>query len=157
MAVLASTWVDATPFRAHLRFLMGVGAMTPYDVAALAGISTSAAEHLLHGHAGRTVRRISPEMGRRLLAVSAADVRALPWRLVPVDKARPALQRLRSTGLSDAEIAELAGVSAVELAGLDRPVHHCSQLLSLRLSSAAEAVERTSEPRRRRHSGPLAA
>jgi hypothetical protein len=137
MTVLAAGWVDASPFRAHLRFLTAVGSLTTEDVATLAGISGAAADHLLHGRSGRAVRRISPEVARRLISISANDVRSLRWRLVPAEKAQAPLARLRRVGCSDAEIAELAGASLVEVAALAGPSRHCSQLLVLRLTSAA--------------------
>jgi hypothetical protein len=156
MAELACGWVDAAPFRAQLRFLTAIGSLSPADVATLAGISRAAAEHLLYGRAGRPVRRISPDMARRLLAVSADDVRGLPWRLVPVEKAQAQLARLRRSGRSDGQIAELAGVSAIELAALDRADRHCSQLLTLRLTATARN-EPGQLPQRRRAALPAAA
>lgn len=139
MAVLASQWVDATPFRAHLRFLMAVGSLSIGDISTLAGISSPATRHLLNGRDGRAVRRISPQMARKLIAVSVDDVRGLPWRLVPAERARTQLARLRDTGRADAEIADLAGVSAVDLVRLDGPAEHCSQLLTVRLTATVEA------------------
>jgi len=137
MTVLAGGWVDAAPFRAHLRFLTGVGLLTIEDLATLADISVSAADHLLHGRAGRAVRRISPEMARRLLAISANDVRSMRWRLGPAEKAQIPLAELRRAGHSDAEIAEVAGISATELAELATRPQHCSQLLIIRLTTMA--------------------
>lgn len=139
MTVLAGGWVDAAPFRAHLRFLSGVGSLTTEDVATLAGISTSAADHLLHGRAGRSVRRISPEVARRLLAITANDVRSMRWRLGPARRARLALAALRRAGRTDAEIAELAGISATDLAELAGSAEHCSQLLIIRLTTVARS------------------
>lgn len=141
MVVLAGGWVDAAPFRAHLRFLTAVGSLTTDDVAALAGISASAADHLLNGRAGRSVRRISPEVARRLIGISTADVRGLPWRLVPAEKALTQLARLRRSGFSDIQIAELAGVSPIELAALSDAPRHCSQLLTIRLTATAQSQD----------------
>ncbi|HEY5820548.1 MAG TPA: hypothetical protein VIT20_01140 [Propionibacteriaceae bacterium] len=154
--MLTASWVDATPFRAHLRFLMGVGALTVSDVAALAGVSATAATHLLRGRDGRTVRRISPEMARRLITVTATDVRGLAWRLVPTDKARGYLRRLRDLGCSDAEILQLTRLSAQELAGLARS-GECSQLITIRLAAAVEESETQAGPRRRSAALPVAA
>lgn len=140
MTALAGGWVDATPFRAHLRFLTGVGSLTTEEVATLAGISAAAANHLLYGRAGGVVRRISPEVGRRLIAISANDVRSLRWRLVPAEKAQVQLARLRRAGRSDAEIAELGRVSLIELAAAGSS-QHCSQLLVIRLTAAARSAQ----------------
>ncbi len=139
MTVLAGGWVDAAPFRAHLRFLTGVGLLSTEDVATLAGISASAADHLLHGRAGRPVRRISPEVARRLLAISATDVRSLRWRLGPAEKAQLLLAELSRAGHSDAQIADEARVSATELAELAGSPSHCSVLLIIRLTTLARS------------------
>ena len=147
MAVTAG-WVDATPFRAHVRFLMAVGAISSRDLATLAGVSGLAIDHLLHGRSGRAVRRISTEMARRLITITAGDVRGLTWRLVPTDRARAQLVHLRRTGRTDSEIAELARVSATDLADLDAPAGHCSQLTTLRLTTAAQALRGEEGPRR---------
>ena len=48
MAVTAG-WVDATPFRAHVRFLMAVGAISSADLATLAEISGRALDRLAGG------------------------------------------------------------------------------------------------------------
>lgn len=150
-------WVDATPFRAHVRFLMAVGAISGRDLATLAAISDRAVEHLVHGRSGRAVRRISIEMARRLIEVTADDVRGLPWRLVPTERARTQLAHLRWTGRTDSEIAELAGVSATALADLDGAAGHCSQLTTLRLTTAARTLWGEEEPRRRPATLPMAA
>lgn len=148
-AVVGSTWVDATPFRAHLRFLTAVGSLSAADVAALAGISSAAAGHLLDGRDGRTLRRISPEMARRLLSVSVADVRGLRWRLMPAGRARAQLERLRRAGLSNHDIAELTGLSVVEVAGLPG-ARHCSELVTVRLLATARAHDAQLTSGRRR-------
>ncbi len=155
MAALA-TWVDATPFRAHLRFLMAVGSLSAADVAALAGISSRAAEHLLHGRGGRVQRRISPEMGRRLISVTATDVRGLRWRLVPADRARAQLGRLRRAGHTDVEIAALAGITVAEMTDLQRS-QHCSELTAVRLTAVARAQDAQPAPRGRPGALPTAA
>ena len=68
-------WVDAAPFRAHLRYLMASASLSAGEVAAAAGISARLAERLLHGRNGRALRRISPETGRRLIRVSVERIR----------------------------------------------------------------------------------
>lgn len=156
MAVTAG-WVDATPFRAHVRFLMAVGAISSDDLATLAEISGRALDHLLHGRSGRVVRRISTEMARRLITITADDVRGLPWRLEPTERARAQLAHLRRTGRTDTEIAVLAGVSTTALADLDGPAGHCTQLTTLRLTTAARAFRGDEEPRRRPVTAPMAA
>lgn len=69
-------WVDAAPFRALLRHLMAVGAMTSDEIATLAGIPTRLADRLLGGRNGRPLQRICPITAARLLLVSECSVRA---------------------------------------------------------------------------------
>ena len=70
-------WVDAAPFRAQLHHLMGSTALTASEVAAAAGISARLADHLAYGRNGRALRRVSPETGRRLMAMSVTQLRRL--------------------------------------------------------------------------------
>jgi hypothetical protein len=71
----AGHWVDAAPFRAQLHHLMGSTGLTAAEVAAAAGISARLAVHLGYGRNGRALRRVSPETGRRLMALSVAQLR----------------------------------------------------------------------------------
>ena len=71
-------WVDAAPFRAQLHHLMGGTALTIGEVAAEAGISVRLAQHLAYGRNGRALRRVSAETGRRLMSLSAAQLRRRP-------------------------------------------------------------------------------
>ena len=68
-------WVDAAPFRAQLRYLMASTSLSAEEVAAAVGISARLAERLLHGRNGRPLRRVSQDTGRRLLQLSADQIR----------------------------------------------------------------------------------
>jgi len=154
----AAGWVDATPFRAHVRFLMSVGALSAADVATVAGVSATAVDHLLSARGGDRARRLSPDIARRLLALSAEDVRGLRWHLVPAHRARAKLDALRRAGLSDGRIAERARVDLGDLARLDGADQHCSALLTIRLTGAARAhANRAVSARGRRRGLPVAA
>lgn len=141
MAASTVLWVDAGPFRAHLRHVMGVGRLSATEVAVLAGVSPRLADSLLTGRAGRPVRRISPQSARALLHVDAAGVRRLRERQVPAEESRRRLRGLlrRRPGLPD--LADELGVTAAELATLSDPsTGWCSALLALRLLTAARAA-----------------
>jgi len=69
-------WVEAAPFRALLRHLMAVGAMTSDEIAASAGIPARLADRLLNGRNGRPLLRICPVTAARLLLVSEWSLRA---------------------------------------------------------------------------------
>lgn len=134
MARAAAPWVDAAPFRAHLRHLMGVGDLSATEVATLAGVPPRLAVSLAQGRAGRPVRKVSPAAARALLQVTAADVRAVRTRQVPAADSRRRLRRLREQGAALAELAGGLGVTAEELRTLAEPHSSwCSALLALRL------------------------
>jgi hypothetical protein len=135
-------WVDARPFRAHLKHLMAVGSLDVAEVAVVLGLSTRAVRHLLEGRAGRLPRRISPHTARRLLLVRADDVRGLRWCLAPAAAACTSLHRLHASGWSTAEVASAVGVGLDELATLERHTH-CNRLLAVRLVGLARALPTT--------------
>lgn len=126
-------WVDAGPFRAHLRHLMEVGGLTVAEVAVLAGVPPRMATSLVHGRAGRPVRRISPDNARVLLRVTAGAVRDLRARQVPAEESRLRLRRM----LAREELLGLAdelGVAAAALQELaDDGSAWCSARLALKL------------------------
>lgn len=127
-------WVEAGPFRAHLRHLMAVGALDEHEVATVAGLSARAVGHILHGRAGRVQRRISPDTARRLLGVRTEDMAGLRWCLTPAGPARTAYRRLRASGWDETAVAARVRVPVAELTALaDDP--RCSRLLTVRLVS----------------------
>jgi plasmid maintenance system antidote protein VapI len=150
MAAAAAPWVEAGPFRAHLRHVMAVGDLTATEVATLAGVSPRMATSLLTGRSGRPVRRISPDTARALLRITAADARAVRARQVPAEESRLRLSRLLARGTDAADLAEQLGVTAEAVSELAAGTSRwCSALLALRLLAlvrAATATELTAEP-----------
>jgi plasmid maintenance system antidote protein VapI len=133
------SWVEAAPFRAHLRHLMAVGGLSSGTVAQLAGISPRLAVSLLQGRAGRPLRRISPETARRLLRVTAAEARAVRGRSVPARATTGLLGQLWDAGWSDSELAQLLGLPLGAVVALrDGSTVVCTQLTALRAAAAAE-------------------
>lgn len=146
MACATAPWVDAGPFRAHLRLVMAVGDLTPTEVATLAGVPPRLAVSLLNGRAGRPVRKISPAAARSLLQVSAADARELRRRQVPAAESRLRLLRLQERGAGLGELAQGLGVSTDELRTLAAAgTGWCGALLALRLV-ALTRVAGTGQP-----------
>lgn len=135
-------WVDAAPFRAHLKHLMAVGPLDGPEVAVVLGLPTRAVRHLLEGRAGRLPRRISPRTARLLLLVGADDVRALRWCLTPASTAETSWRRLRDAGWSAVEVASAVGFGLDELAALEHRAH-CSRLLAVRLVGLARSLPST--------------
>jgi hypothetical protein len=133
-------WVDAAPFRAHLRYLMSVGQMSSSAVALLAGVSPRLAHRLLHGRGGRPLKRIAPVTARRLLRVTASEARAVRTRVVPARATTQHLGRLRAAGWSDDDLADLLGVGHATIAVLICDGRgSCTQLMALR--AAAEVYQ----------------
>lgn len=140
LAVQSEQWVDAGPFRAHLRLLMAVGALTATEVATLAGVSPRMVASLLHGRGGRPVRRIDPESARALIAVTAYQARSLRSRQVPAAESRARLRRLLAYGTALPGLADRLEVAPAVLEGLaDGSASWCNGLLALRLVVAVRA------------------
>jgi plasmid maintenance system antidote protein VapI len=141
MAAAAAPWVEAGPFRAHLRHVMAVGDLTTTEIATLAGVSPRMATSLLSGRGGRPVRRISPDTARALLRVTAADASALRTRQVPAGETRRRLRRLLVREQDAAGLAEQLGVTVDAVSALAAGTGGwCSALLALRLLALARAA-----------------
>ena len=133
-----TTWVEAQPFRAHLRLLMATGSLTATEIATLAGVSSRLATALVEGRGGRPVRRISRECASALLLVSPGHARELRSRQVPAAESRVRLRSLLREGFSVAELADQLGVTAPALQSLlDGSARWCSGLLAVRLVAAS--------------------
>lgn len=137
-----TSWVEAGPFRAHLRHLMAVGRLDATEVAVVLGLSTRAVRHLLEGRSGRVTRRISPHTARRLLLVDAEDVRGLRWCVTPADAARAAARRLLADGWAPDALATVAGVGLDELRSLEGSPR-CNRLMAVRLLGLARGLPGT--------------
>ena len=147
MSEAATPWVDAAPFRAHLRHVMAVGDMGVDVVAALTGIPTRAARHLLNGRGGRPVRRISPDTARRLLRVTSADARWAGQRLVPAPATAARLNDLLAAGHSLDELAVEVHIAAAELLALAEGRRDaCTPLVEARLAALHRGDGRTVRP-----------
>lgn len=133
-------WVDAAPFRAHLRYLMSSGSLSAEDVATIAGISPRLAERLLNGHGGRVLRRISPETGRQLMRVTGPDARSVAAVRIPARGARLRLHRLLRAGWTVAGLAEHLRASTVALTDLAAGSPECPLLLAIRLTALSREM-----------------
>jgi hypothetical protein len=136
----AGTWVEAAPFRAHLRHLMSVSGLGSSSLALLVGVSPRCAHRLLHGRDGRPLKRISPEVARKLLLLTPSDARAVQRCTVPASATVRHLRRLQQAGWSEPDLASALGLSHADLIALLTGVSSsCSQLVALR--AAAEVSE----------------
>jgi hypothetical protein len=142
------TWVEAAPFRAHLRHLMSVSGLGSSSVALLAGISPRCAHRLLYGRDGRPLRRISPEVARKLLLLTPADARAVQRCTVPAGATVRHLRRLEQAGWSQTELAAAIGLNLAAVTRLlGGASSSCSQLVALRAAAeVSELLSPVSEP-----------
>lgn len=134
----SGSWVDASPFRAHLRHLMGSANLSAVEVALLAGLTPRFAVSLLGGRRGRVVRRINPEQASRLLRLTPADVSLVARREVLAGLARRPARRLRAAGWELEEVASILGLSCSDLTRLlEGRMRACPQLVAVRATAAA--------------------
>lgn len=143
----ADAWVDAAPFRSHLRHLCATTGL-PWQVVALyAGLSVRHADALLHGRRGRTLRRIPRPTAVRLWEVSPDALAGLRRVACP---AEPTARRLAAALLDGARPALVAGAlrwSPERLgAVLDGRVAGVTAVEALLARALAEAVDRTRVP-----------
>lgn len=132
------TWVEATPFRAHLRHLLAAGLSEPV-IARMAGISSVAVVRLAHGREGRPVRRVPSDTGRRLLRITTTEARAVRIRPVPVHPTRQRLREMVTAGSTVEHLADDLSVSIRDLeSAIGRGSATCSQLVALKVAAAYE-------------------
>jgi len=131
-------WVEAAPFRAHLRHLMAAGDLTAEEVALLAGLPPRFARSLLQGRRGRPLRRISPEQASRLLRLNPDDLtRVTRRRVVAALVVRP-VRQLEAAGWAQDEIAGRLGLSCADLSDLlVGRLGACPQIVAVRAAAAA--------------------
>lgn len=122
-------WIDAAPFRAHVRHSATV-ADVPWQVLAIvAGAPLSAVRTLLFGRAGRLPPRIAPRLASRLFQVCPADLLALHGHLTGATLTAEWLQDTLAAGVQPLRLARWCRLSATDLALLvDGDVTRCSRL-----------------------------
>ena len=139
--------MEAAPFRAHVRHLMAVGEISGDVVAQMAGVSPRITRHLLAGRAGRAMRRISPDVARRLFHVTPSEARAVHYRAVPAATAARRMRRLLAGGCTVDDLTWLLRVRSEEVTAIvDEQVTVCTQLVALRVAALAFAATFTDDP-----------
>lgn len=111
-------WVTAAPFRAHLRQLLDQTGLPWRVLAGEAGLPDRVVRTLLHGRAGRPLRRIAPHYARRLLRLDGTDLSDALRELVPAAASHAAAHRLLGSGWSTAHIAVAAELTIPEAEAL---------------------------------------
>lgn len=123
------TWVDAAPFRAHVRHAMTVADVPWPAVAVAAGVSVPAVRALLGGRAGRPLARIEPRLAARLLRVDARELTVMRSVRVPSTLTAERLRQLLADGLDPLRMARWCRIGPQELTALvDGDAVSCSRL-----------------------------
>ena len=137
-ALSRGPWIDAAPFRAHVRHTITVAGLPWQSLAVVAGVPLPAVRSLLFGRSGRLPSRLEPRLATRLLAVDAAGLTALRHLWVGSTTTSEALWAVLGAGVDPLELAHWCRLSRDELAGLvDGEATRCSQLTEV-LAVAAE-------------------
>lgn len=141
-------WVDAAPFRAHLRHVCDATGL-PWPVLAMrAGVSLALADHLLHGRGGRRIRRITRDAAQRLLSLSPDAEARLGFEWVSSSLSGRLVTAFVRRGWSAPAIADAAGVDLRVVRALmgERPTF-VTRLDELRLLVLAAVVDRDASSR----------
>lgn len=138
-----AAWVEAAPFRSHLRHLCTVSGL-PWAVVALqAGLSIRHADALLHGRRGRPLRRLPRPTATRLWALTVDDLAALGRVAVPAEPVAHRVEALLLEGVPLRRVCRQLGWSPGRVAALlDAELAGVSASEALRVRALAETWDR---------------
>lgn len=129
-------WVEAAPFRAHVRFLMAEADVPGEVVAALAEVRPRVVRRLLTGAGERPMRRLNPVVASQLYALTPGLLRQSQIAEVPAAPVGVALQRLLGCGWS---LDSLACLLRTEVSTVTDLLHGhlrvCPKLLAVRAAA----------------------
>lgn len=139
----ASDWVQAAPFRAHVRHVCEASGH-PWPVVAMrAGVSLALTDHLLHGRSGRPLRRIARDSAARLLSVTPEVAARVASESVPAEVSQRLAAVLAARSLTPDEVADAAGLERTAVRALHhRPPAYVPRLTELRLRALVAALDR---------------
>lgn len=111
-------WVQAAPFRVHLRRILDSTGLPWRAVAGYAGVPDNVIRSLLGRPQRRPLRRLAPHYAARILALDPARIRrdlakpgSMPWARLWVDT-------LMAGGWTTRRVAAVSGMSPEAIAGL---------------------------------------
>lgn len=147
-ALASPEWVDSTPFRAHLQYLVGSTGLHWRVVALFCGLPVRVAERLLAvGPGQRQPKRISHYCAARLLAVQPRDLEQTRDQEIASVQVTALLEGLVARGYSIGALARRVGAGEVELEMLlRRRWDTCSQLVGLQVNAIWNELVGTDEP-----------
>ncbi|MDA8438482.1 MAG: hypothetical protein M0Z51_06430 [Propionibacterium sp.] len=132
-------WVDAAPFRAHLRRLLFDSAEHWRVVALACGVAPATVRHLLAGRDGSPARRIRAKDAVLLLTTDPDRLRCLGSTPVPAADSVRRIAALRALGRSPAWIATQVRLGPADLVRLSDS-SWCSALVELRAACACSTA-----------------
>ena len=136
-------WVDAAPFRAHLRHALAVADVPWPAVAIASGVPVAAVRALLFGRSGRPQTRIDPRLAARLLGLDAGELTRMRITRVAASGTTDRLRTLLAAGVDALQLARWCQIAPDELALLvDGDATTCSRLTEA-LILAAERLRAT--------------
>lgn len=134
-------WVDATPFRAHVRHLAAATNLSWRAIALYADVPLLTVHVLLHGRDGRPLRRLAPDIARRLLGVHPATLSALTTKVTPVTDTADVVRSMLRLGWTTRDIAARCTLTQVEVAALaDTTQGYTSRRIALVVAAVAAAA-----------------
>lgn len=176
-------WVDAAPFRAHVRQLIEEHGLTWRTIAVLADVPAPALAGLMRGRSGpmrgrsgpipsrssaipcrngRPVPRLHPLIAERLFHLTSETIAAASDRPAHAGLTRSLLERLQQRGWTLIEIIGRSGLSTTELEAVAAGRRaYCSQLTEATIKAVTQALWVMSPPAQAHgrpvHDQPLAA
>src|SRR5690606_38320214 len=126
----------------QLQFLINSGGVSPDVIAELADVPVGRLLPLLRPPAAGGDDRIAADLGRRLIELTAAGVRATRFELVPAEPVRAGLRRLRRSGWS---LDRLTGYLRMRRPTLQQLLSGraacCTRLTQLRVAAALRGLD----------------
>ncbi len=145
-------WVDAEPFRTHVRDLICETGLSWRLVAAHAGVAPRAVRSLLHGRRGYTLHKLHVSIARALASTSVDSIADDQHLLIDAAPTRQLIAELRTAGHGPALARHLP---AGDLDQLDNPqVWRCSQATAARVTACYDFFTTTKRPDRDRVTRP---
>lgn len=133
---LDGDWIEAAPFRAHLRHLISASGVPWRVIATVADIPPSVLQRLLTGRNGRPIRRINPDLARQLLSVSVADLHESRYRPVNAAPVARKLKNLVAAGWTPSDLSSVLGLSQVDLRSVLGGMGECTELIAIQVNAS---------------------
>ncbi|MVA77353.1 hypothetical protein GC722_15180 [Auraticoccus sp. F435] len=135
----AHGWVLAAPFRAHLRHVASATGLPWRALALAAGVEPALVRALLHGRAGRPLKRLHPESAARLLRLGT-DTAAQLSQQVAAGPVHALLRDLVAEGAGEAELAAWLQLPRAQVRALaDGSATSCTARTALLASALSSA------------------